>query len=165
MTGFVGVVRVRGICKSASWGNDTVDTTEVVKFWTSTANKSFSQMAYLKSDERYHSSSSSSSTGPRWLVLPKVLQPAGLFYEPGFESSHLDRQEPPRLQRRERPYQGKRELWARNVRWILSSNSEFHARSLKGSFTCRKSATREEGMLRIFSTLKTRKLGYQKPAC
>jgi hypothetical protein len=46
------------------------------------------------------SSSSPSSTGPRWLVLPEVLQPADLLYEPGFGSSSLYRQEPPRLRRR-----------------------------------------------------------------
>jgi hypothetical protein len=41
----------------------------------------------------------SSSTAPRWLVPPEVLQPAGLLYEPGFGSSRLSRQEPPRFQR------------------------------------------------------------------
>jgi hypothetical protein len=48
-----------------------------------------------------------SSTGPRWLVPPEVLQPTGLLYEPGFGSNCLYRQEPPHLQRCERPLAGK----------------------------------------------------------
>jgi hypothetical protein len=68
----------------------------------------------------------SSCTGPRWLVPPEVLQPAGLLYEPGFRSSRLYRQELPRL-RLERRLAGKGKIWLRNVRLILPSNSEFHA--------------------------------------
>jgi hypothetical protein len=32
------------------------------------------------------------STGPRWLLPPKIMQPADLLYVPGFGSSHLYRQ-------------------------------------------------------------------------
>jgi hypothetical protein len=112
-------------------------------------------------------SSSSSTTGLRWLMPPEVLQPAGLLYEPGFGISCLYRQEPPtpRQQRRERPLAGKEELWARTALWILLSNSEFqpiwrdllHAENLRhgtDGFT----SSPKEGMLRIFSPWKIRRL-------
>jgi hypothetical protein len=35
-----------------------------------------------------------SSNGPQWLVPPEVLQPAGLFYKPGFGSSRFYHKEP-----------------------------------------------------------------------
>jgi hypothetical protein len=61
---------------------------------------------------------------------------AGLLYEPDFESSHLHRQAPPRQRRREK----ERGNYVREMAGNFAEKWRV-PRHLKGSFTCRKSAT------------------------
>jgi hypothetical protein len=82
----------------------------------------------------FSSSSSCSNTGP-----PEVLQPEGLLYEAGFGSSRLYRQESPRL-RRERPLAGKGGTMGEKCTVNFAVKKRV-PRYLKGSITCRKSAT------------------------
>jgi hypothetical protein len=127
-------------------------------------------------DSSSSSFSSSSSTVPRWLLPPEVLQSAGLLCEPGFGSFCFISQVPLCLQRSERPLVRNGELWARNILWILSSNGEFRAiwRDFLHTANLRHGTDGftfppKEGMLRFFASWKksdsfgrvrTRELGY-----
>jgi hypothetical protein len=104
------------------------------------------------------STSSATTTRPRWLIPPEVLQP--YCKRPALEFPACTARSP-HAYNDARPLAGKGELWARNVRWILPSNSEFqaiwrdllHAANLRhgtDSFT----SSPKEGMLRIFLILK-----------
>jgi hypothetical protein len=75
------------------------------------------------SSSSFSSSSNANSTGPRWLMPPEVPQPVDLLYDPGFGSSRLYGQEPPRLQRGERPLAGKGGTMGEKC----PSNNKFHA--------------------------------------
>jgi hypothetical protein len=84
-----------------------------------------------------------------------------LSYLPGFRSTHLYCQEPPCLQRCERPLTGKGGTMGEKWPVILPTNGEFHAiwRDLLHTTNLRRgtdsfTSPPKEGMLRIFSQWK-----------
>jgi len=110
------------------------------------------------------SSSSSSQPGPG-AYAPDALQPEGLLCSPCSNRSHFRRQMSPRPTRRERSKQWKVELlWARNWQVILPRMSTLlHFRVLLHAVNLRHgtdgfTSPPKEGVLRIFSPLKIRRL-------
>jgi hypothetical protein len=83
---------------------------------------------FCKTNIFVSSSSSSSSIGPRRLPPQECTAACRLIVlTPWFESSHLHRQAPPRLQQRERPLAGKGETMDEKMPGNFADNSDFHA--------------------------------------